>query len=323
MARAIERIDRDIALLKEAIAAIATELQKSYAIYLDLLGQAVRQQLILATYHLCTQGYPEKFLSLSLNQRHNLQQAIRKLGKQAGEQLLAIVSSEENQNAVAEDKGDELDEDDEVDEADEADEGDEVDEGDDGDEVDAKQFPDRVGDEEDEVDKIDAGGHRNAKSQISTLKLTDPSNPMQLLVWQQSLEKLTQHTLKKVSHNANAALQKVNILPKKIPEPILEVAAAASEASAEVMPGPPNILNVVIEIPNEQDAEESSLTKVMAINLRLGEIEFADAKLSSARRQIRNTLIQLKKLGQDYQKKQRERSIAEAEAAWRAIWDDD
>lgn len=146
---------------------------------------------------------------------------------------------------------------------------------------------------------------------------------MQLLVWQQSLEKLTQHTLKKVSHDANAALQKVNILPKKIPEPILEVAAAASEASAEVMPGPPNLLNVVIEIPNEQDAEESSLTKVMAINLRLGEIEFADAKLSSARRQIRNTLIQLKKLGQDYQKKQRERSIAEAEAAWRAIWDDD
>ncbi|QIR38261.1 hypothetical protein HCG51_17150 [Tolypothrix sp. PCC 7910] len=314
MARAIERIDRDIALLKEAIAAIATELKKSYAIYLTLLGQAVRQQLILATYHLCTQGYPEKFLSLSLNQRHNLQQAIRKLGKQAGEQLLAIVSNEENQNAVAEDKGDELDEDDEADEADEADE---------GDEVDAKQLPDRVGDEEDEVDKIDAGGHRNAKSQISTLKLTDPSNPMQLLAWQQSLEKLTQYTLKKLSHDANTALQKVNILPNKIPEPILEVAAAASEASAEVMPGPPNILNVVIEIPNEQDVEESSLTKVMAINLRLGEIEFADAKLSSARRQIRNTLIQLKKLGQDYQKKQRERLIAEAEAAWRAIWDDD
>jgi len=163
----------------------------------------------------------------------------------------------------------------------------------------------------------------NPKSQIPNLKFTDPSNPMELVAWQQNLEKLTQHILKKVSYDANAVLQKVTILPKKIPEQILEVAAAASEASAEVIPGPPNLLNLVIEIENEQDAEESSLTKIMAINLRLGEIEFADAKVSSARKQIRNLLIQLNKLGQEYQKKQRERSIAEAEAAWRAIWDDD
>ncbi|BAY24474.1 hypothetical protein NIES2100_42690 [Calothrix sp. NIES-2100] len=290
MARAIERIDRDIVLLKEAIKAIAAELQNAYAIYFTLLGQAVRQQLILATYHLCTQGYPEKFLSLSLNQRQHLQQAIRKLGKQTAEHLLTIISSEESQH--------------EEDEGDEGDEGDERDEGDKGDE----------GDEE---------GENNSKSQISNLKLTDSSNPMELVAWQQSVEKLTQHTLKKLSHDANAVLQKVSLLPKKIPEPILEIAAAASEASAEVIPGPPNLLNVVIEIENEQDAEEPSLTKVMAINLRLGEIEFADARLSSARKQIRNTLLQLNKLGQDYQKKHRERSIAEAEAAWRAIWDDD
>jgi hypothetical protein len=61
----------------------------------------------------------------------------------------------------------------------------------------------------------------------------------------------------------------------------------------------------------------------MAINLRLGEIEFADAMLSSYRKQIRSVLLQLNRLGQEYQKKQRERSVAQAEAAWRAIWSDD
>ncbi len=86
------------------------------------------------------------------------------------------------------------------------------------------------------------------------------------------------------------------------------------------MPGPPNLLNLVIEIENEQQSEDSGLTQIMAINLRLGEIEFADVTLSSERRQIRSILVQLNKLGREYQKKHRERAIAEAEAAWRASW---
>ncbi len=82
MARAIEQIEREIAGLEKAISAIAVELQSAYAKYLTTLGQAVRKQLILASYYLCTQGYPENFLSFSLNQRQQLQHAIRKLGQQ-------------------------------------------------------------------------------------------------------------------------------------------------------------------------------------------------------------------------------------------------
>jgi hypothetical protein len=150
------------------------------------------------------------------------------------------------------------------------------------------------------------------------------SNPIELAKWQQNLERATQEKLKRVSHEANLLIQKAGIIPKKLPGPILEAAAAAaSEASAEVMPGPPNLLNLVIEIENEQQSEDSGLTQIMAINLRLGEIEFADATLSSYRKQIRSVLLQLNRLGQEYQKKQRERSVAQAEAAWRAIWSDD
>ncbi|MEH1821389.1 MAG: hypothetical protein V7L31_20300 [Nostoc sp.] len=274
MARAIERIEQDIAALKEAIRAIAVELQTAYASYLATLGLAVRKQLILASYHLCTQGYPENFLHLSLNQRQQLQQAIRKLGQLAAEQLLIYISEETG------------------------------------------------GDEGDEGDVTSSSSVTLDKS-ISEPLTPDTSNPIELATWQQKLEEVTQEILKKLSHDANLLLQKAGILPKKLPEPILAAAAAASEASAEVMPGPPNLLNLVIEIENEQQLEDSGLTQIMAINLRLGEIEFADVTLSSERRQIRNILVQLNKLGREYQKKHRERAIAEAEAAWRSSWFED
>ncbi|BAB76489.1 hypothetical protein ACN23B_24035 [Anabaena sp. FACHB-709] len=277
MGRAIERIEQDIAALQEAIQAIASELHSAYASYLGALGQALGKQLILASYHLCTQGYPENFLKLSLNQRQQLQQGIRKLGKQAAEKLLVQLMSQEI-------------------------EGDEEDEGD-----------AEVGEEEE----------LTSAAEVAQVYVLDISNPVVLAKWQQYIEEETQRTLRKVSHETNVLLQKAQVLPQKLPEPILEAAAAASEASGEMMPGPPNLLNLVIEIENEQDEEESSLTQITTVNLRLGEIEFADPTLSSSRKQIRHILGKLNQLGREYQKKQRERSIAEAEAAWRSSWYED
>ena len=64
MARAIERIEKDITELKEAIRAIAHELNLAYTKYINTLGSALQKQLILASYYLCTQGYPDEFLNL-------------------------------------------------------------------------------------------------------------------------------------------------------------------------------------------------------------------------------------------------------------------
>ncbi|MDZ8093717.1 MAG: hypothetical protein RMZ42_17570 [Nostoc sp. DedQUE05] len=284
MARAIERIEQDIAALQEAIRAIAIELQSAYASYLNTLGLAVRKQLILASYHLCTQGYPENFLHLSLNQRQQLQQAIRKLGELAAEQLLIYLTSEESGE----------------------DEVDEIDEGDETHEMDEEVTP--------------SSSSLFLDTSNSQYLTANTSDPIELAKWQQKLEEVAQEILKKLSHDANLLLQKAGVLPKKLPEPILAAAAAASEASAEVMPGPPNLLNLVIEIENEQQSEDSGLTQIMAINLRLGEIEFADVTLSSDRKRIRSILVQLNKLGREYKKRYKEKAIAEAEAAWRASW---
>ncbi len=61
MVGSVERIEQELASLDQATRAIADEFYNAYSSYLKVLGQAVRQQLILASYHVCTQGYPEAF----------------------------------------------------------------------------------------------------------------------------------------------------------------------------------------------------------------------------------------------------------------------
>ena len=282
MARAIERIEKDITELKEAISAIAHELNLAYTKYINTLGSALQKQLILASYYLCTQGYPDEFLNLSLNQRQKLQQGIRKLSQQAIQELISYIHP-----------------------------------------LEVTQKETVVELEKEENTEIENGDKEENEQQP---KVLDPSNPIELVEWQQDLEAAIQETLKKLSQVVNILIQKNGVLPKKLPEPILiaaTAAAASSESSSNMIPSPPNLLNLVIEISNQEDSEDSSLTQVMAIHLRLGEIEFAEATLLSERKGIRNILMQLNNLGREYQKRQRELKIAEAEAAWRASWFED
>jgi hypothetical protein len=277
MARAIERIEKDIIALKEATRAIAQQLNLAYARYIDTLGLALQKQLILASYYLCTQGYPDQFLNLSLTQRQKLQQGIRQLSQQAAQELISYIQPPEvTQTEVIL----ETDEEDEQEEKNEQEEN--------------QQQPQAL----------------------------DPSNPIELVQWQQDVEEGIEETLKKVSQRANILIQKTGVLPKKLPEAILAAATTASESSSDMMPSFPNILNLVIEISDQEDAEDS-ITQIMAIHLRLGEIEFADVTLLTERKGIRNILMQLSKLGREYQKRQKELKIAEAEAAWRASWFED
>lgn len=269
MARAIEQIERDIAALSEAVKAIAAEVASVYTSYLIALGQAVRAQLILASYQICTQGYPKQFLNLSVSQRQQLQQAISKLGKNAAEQLINQLKFKAEGSEEAE----------------------------------GEQDDSELGDN-------------------SEFLFASPSNPIELVQWQQNLEQAIAHTLKTLSLETNRLLQQAGILSQKLPSPLLEAATAAPDA-AEIAVGAPNLMNLLIETENPTDSEETSMTQLIAIQLRLSEIEFTDANMRAARNQIRQLENRVNLLGREYQKKQRERTIAEAEAAWRSSWFDE
>ncbi len=82
MVDATEQLQQDLESLRSAVTKATQEAYGLYGVYLKTLGRSLKQQLVLASYHVCTQVYPSNFLKLSLSQRHNLQQNIQQLGQQ-------------------------------------------------------------------------------------------------------------------------------------------------------------------------------------------------------------------------------------------------
>lgn len=317
MARAIERIEREITALEQTIAELAEEFYNTYTRYLTALGQGVRQQLILATYHLCTQSYPEEFLKLSFNQRQKVQQEIRQLAARAKQELIIQVNSpmqgKSNLLPINEVEISELQELIEESIA----------------EVEAQQnseenpFSESESESESDFKPESESETWESDEQCLTEKPnTQINDPQALLKWQERLESAIAKILQKLSRDSNLRLQQAGLLPKKLPEPVLE-AAAKVEALAETMPGPPNLLNLVIETESDREPQSSTVTHLIAIHLRLSEIEFPDSTLTTLRQQIRNLSVRLHTIRREYQKKQREKAIAEAESAWRVSWFDE
>ncbi|MBD2127816.1 hypothetical protein NDI39_22350 [Microcoleus sp. ZQ-A2] len=300
MARAIERIEQDLAALEEATALLRAELHKTYSQYLQLLGQAVRRQLILASYQVCTHGYPEAFLSLSFNQRQKLQQSIQQMGKKAQEQLLShLEASKKVTKAEVTDSNEPVPEP----------------------ELTNSEPPQDVTPEPLSIVE-QVPGNLEAPE---TINITNPelTKPEQLAQWQEQLEEAIGQTLETLSLNTNRLLQQTGIIPRKLPAAVLEAATKADSSTESVTVGSPNLLNLLMETESEDDSEDSTLTRIIAINLRLSEIEFADPALNAGRNQIRNLSAKRNTLHREYHKKQRERSVAQAEAAWRASWFED
>jgi hypothetical protein len=300
MARAIERIEQDLAALEEATALLRAELHKTYSQYLQLLGQAVRRQLILASYQVCTHGYPQAFLSLSFNQRQKLQQSIQQMGKKAQEHLLSHLEASKKVTKAEVMDSNEPAPQPELTSSEPA--------------QDVTPQPLSI------VDQVPG----NLEAQ-ETIDITNPelTKPEQLAQWQEQLEEAIAQTLETLSLNSNRLLQETGIIPSKLPAAVLEAATKADSSTESVTVGSPNLLNLLMETESEDDSEDSTLTRIIAINLRLSEIEFADPALNAGRNQIRNLSAKRNTLHREYHKKQRERSVAQAEAAWRASWFED
>ena len=305
--RARDRIEQDLAALEEALAALTLEFQSTYEGYLTALGQAVRQQLILACYHLCTQAVPELFLKLSFDGRQKMQQSVRRLAAASEEKLRALVTeSEEEEEIEKEEEEDDFDKDEEEEEEEEEDAEDA---------------------EEDKKEKKELSA-TNYLFSVASYQVPTANSPESLARWQNSIEKSIAHIIKLLSRDTNRLLQQSGILPSQLPEPVLE-AASGAESSGDSVAGPPNLLNLIIETdapPASRNLPEtlgSRALHITAVKLRLSEIEFADAGTSAWRQQIRNLSVRLNTLGRDYQKKQRELAVVEAESAWRSSWFED
>ncbi|PSB16325.1 hypothetical protein C7B65_22135 [Phormidesmis priestleyi ULC007] len=311
MVGSVEQISQQLVALDKQVAEMGEKFYQTYFSYLTALGQAVRQQLILSCYHVCTESYPRQFLQLSLSQRQQFQQSVRDLANQIQAELLAQLQpvslvSTETANI------DELEEDLDVDDDGELDEA-----------FDEQEF---------ESDSV-LESHQNELEFLllapSLSKPAQPSTPLDALVqWQENLEKSIVKKLQTTSHAANLLLQQSEVLPKRLPEPVLK--AAAKAGSDDPIAGNANLLKLLVEAADEKMSEQgrskksiASLLHLVAIQLRLSEIEFNDSTAMAWRNKLRDLKQQLQTLGREYQKKHQERAIAQAQDAWRSTWTND
>jgi len=339
MARTVGQIEQDIVALEQAIATFAQEFERFYRQYLDELGQSVRRQLILASYYLCTQSYPEPFLDLSVSQRESVQRSLRQLAKTAQSKLLGYLEPPEvaapqppdgppqapptpNASASNLDEGQmiaaidltnfsvpELSEPPELSELSELSE---------------------LEDLESRPDASDSGlGNPDVRRWFPTSVPavaasggSDPDQPSELAKlarWKAHIDDGISETLQELSQAANHLLYQAAILPNQLPESLLE-AATKSGMAAEMSSGHPNVLKLMIEAKSEHAV---SIAQIMVVRLQLLDIEEADYALRGWSSKLRGIGQRLTQLGRDYGRKRHERAIAQSEEAWRAIWFED
>lgn len=390
MAASVEQLKKALAELDRQVTELELQLQKVYQNYLAALQQAVQRQLVLASYHICTEGNPEGFLQLSVSDRQTLQERIRQLGKEGQQRLESALHPENDlpeppidvpnpsfpaqilppQATPAQppmpftaqlastaflqsQHQDALDEDDGEDE-DEADRS--LQEHLDQEHLDQEHFshgqpsheqlsherlsqllgtqlnksadPNVTGEVENELEALLA-------KVAAVMGSRQPNTPVdRLLNWQEGVERSLRQTLRQLSHRTNQSLQKANILDPKLPDQVLEVAAKAegTEATSKV----PNIVQMLVEatVPGKGrwktkepkaavPKPPSALIHVMAVQLRLSDLEFHDPSLMTWRNQLRELGYQIQAIGQEYRKRQRQKAIAEAQVAWRSTWTQD
>lgn len=344
MSKSLQKVEQELGAIATQFEAFESQFQTQYRQYLATLGQAVQSQLTLVTYQICTRSHPQEFLALSPGMREKLQQGMRQLGQEAAaaletilaqplqtappprskgsrlldklpitpeqlqrlkEKLLQQRETEREQTerksnsdiqfiAIAADLADlNFDEDEEEDETEE------------------DEF------EDDEEELAADAPVENPQPPPPEEPGKFPTNPLEFMQWLQQREEAIASLLHRLSTQANQLLQRQGILNRKLPPPILEAAMQAEEGSIGQAP---NLINLLVESESEQGDDGEAVMQVTAVRLRLAEIEFADPTVAIYQSKVRELRGQLQKLAKRYQVLQREKAIAEAEAAWRASW---
>ncbi|MDY6936779.1 MAG: hypothetical protein SWY16_03850 [Cyanobacteriota bacterium] len=304
MSGSLERIDRDVAALEEALSTMASEFGRAYANYLGALGQATRKQLVLACFHLCTQGYPDSFLKLTFSQREQLQKEIRQLAIAGQEQLENMLSPETltvRSPAPPAKDSDPIEN---------------------PTENPTENFTeDGETTIEPQLNEIDGEVNPVEDLPSSTPDIQEAIAPEQLINWQKQVEAAIGQVLQTLSNQANRLLQKSDVLPSKLPAPVPDEAKAEA---VDAVGSPPNLLNLLVETENtDLPGGKPKITEIVAIYLRLSELEFGEANVSAWRTQIRQLSHRLNSLGQQYYQKRQEQVVARAQSAWRSSWFED
>jgi hypothetical protein len=289
MSKSIKQLRNDLTILNEKIKDLATNLQDLYYHYFENLSSVVKRQLTVATYQICTQKYPTAFLDLSYQKRYDLQKKIKGLETVFKEDLFKAFSSIKLiNNQVIQDFYSKI----------------------------IKAISEEETSPQENLSDVEIT--ENNQRDLTKEKELDSQDLIKL---QLDIEDCLEECLTNISNHANKCLQEAHILPDKIPSKIIEMALQAEE-NTSLVSGAPNLLSLLIEREDKSD-HNIDITPIVAVCLRLTEIEFNDPSLNVIRQKINTFLKQLDEVDNEYQKKRQQYSIALAESAWRSSWNEE
>ncbi|MEL6910619.1 MAG: hypothetical protein AAFR62_12920 [Cyanobacteria bacterium J06629_2] len=335
MTKSIQAVKQNLESLKSQVGETATELKKLHCDYLELLNQSLKQQLIFACYQICTQLYPQSFISLTLGEKQDLQQKLRQLSIDLSPQLLELVEQTELEpkplelNLMAE-----L----------------------------IKKLPKSPGKASDRQPELSPSDLELVKAEIASIEnienldnieliaidassdelelepaasveeppkeQVDFQNPEHLILWHKQIERGIKKTFDDTSRKVNKQLQESKIIPDRLPNKVIEVAMQADGSkgmrSSSKQPQVPHVMHLALESDkNKKSKSGKKSTQISLLRLRLAEVEFADHLLNAKRGQIRNLLGKVKQLEGQYKAIEQELAVLEAQAAWRSSWYED
>ncbi|HAC66174.1 MAG TPA: hypothetical protein DCF68_22230 [Cyanothece sp. UBA12306] len=284
MAKSLRQIRQDLAAFEEKTTELGESLNRLYRQYLESLTISIKQQLILASYQICTQIYPEEFLKLSFNQREKLQGNLRQMVQELEAKLLAYLepSPQIPQATITEQILFQLSQ------------------------TEESSLPTVNSQQPSNLSQI-----KNPEELVNWCKSIEQGI-------NNTLDKLSKEANKCLQR---AKIIQAN-LPNQLLEMALQ--AEQSGMSPGGTPNILNLLVETNPNSEEEEEEEEekarNITKISVIRLRLSEIMFSDPSLSLKRKEIRNLLETLKKMRHNYHQTKQEYAKAEAETAWRASW---
>lgn len=328
MVKSLEQIKQELEKIESEVRELGHQLYQAYNAYLESLTQATQKQLISATYQICTQIYPSGFLNLSVFDRTQLQKEIRQLSDGLYHRYLAClqphtVESDLQPAPSTDSLMDQLMKKlPQIQEAIEQQIKKQISQGKplEGRIEIIESLPSFSIDDEEEKEEKEEEDQEEEEETINYTHPIEMSDPNDLLEWAEDAESAVDRILENLSKEINELFKKNNIFPQPLPSKMLDM-ALQNAGGAEVMSGPPNLIHILLEIDSDREKKgESEMIKITVIRLHLTEIEFSSPSVSIARSTLKNLLGKINGTCQQYNKKQKEKSIASAELAWRSTW---
>jgi len=148
-------------------------------------------------------------------------------------------------------------------------------------------------------------------------------DPLALIRWVERIERGISQRLRQSSQRMTRSLEKSNILNNELPDGLLEAAVRPDgDHEDDSDRSMPHVLSLRLNAAGKENrSRKDKSIRIVAIYLRLSEIEFATPGVMAWRNQLRNQVKQLRRLSNQYQECKHAQSVVEAQALWREGWE--